>query len=277
MQTQHPQSASPQSTHTQFSPAQFSPTNSPAIRTGLIIGLITFAALTAGVGFGCASHTPKHDSSTIGVFDAIYPRQTQPLKAESLWPIQPQQTRYARASKINGQDTDIGIYKITQNDDHIFVITLENSHESHLKINDDGSYAITRETDHKQNVTVTYDPALIILPASLTPDKPVTQTVHMTVYQRDTDHIRDQGICTNTIQLLADPPQKDHREMSRGVAYLDQKNSPPPTPPSPTPWRSSNKIGRLISNLPTSWSTSKQVISPNTARAWKSSTSKPRP
>lgn len=75
-----------------------------------------------------------------------------------------------------------------------------------LHIDDKGDLLVTEEEDLDENVLVVYEPALRALPAKLVAGQPSTQTVHMTVFNRRTHKVRDEGSCEITVEFVATRP-----------------------------------------------------------------------
>jgi hypothetical protein len=75
-----------------------------------------------------------------------------------------------------------------------------------LHLDDKGDLLVSEEEDLDENVLVVYEPALRALPAKLVEGEPSTQTVHMTVVNRRTHKVRDEGSCDITVEFVATRP-----------------------------------------------------------------------
>lgn len=75
-----------------------------------------------------------------------------------------------------------------------------------LHIDDKGDLLVTEEEDLDENVLVVYQPALRALPANLVAGQPSKQSVHMTVFNRRTHKVRDEGSCEITVEFVATRP-----------------------------------------------------------------------
>jgi hypothetical protein len=75
-----------------------------------------------------------------------------------------------------------------------------------LQIDDKGDLLVTEEEDLDENVLVAYEPALRALPAKLAAGETSKQTVRMTVFNRRTHKVRDEGSCEITVEFVATRP-----------------------------------------------------------------------
>lgn len=74
-----------------------------------------------------------------------------------------------------------------------------------LGFNAEGDVVLTSTITHRERVLTTFDPPLLLLPASIAPGESRTQSVTLTVHPLSRpDDIQDQGPATQTLTLAAD-------------------------------------------------------------------------
>lgn len=79
---------------------------------------------------------------------------------------------------------------------------LEDVRVLHLLSTENGALLLTAEEEYQEAVHVTYDPPLIMLPAYLAMNQPITQRTEMTIVNRSDGSPRDHGWCTHRVELL---------------------------------------------------------------------------
>ena len=138
------------------------------------------------VGCAASRRAPEPDQpATAPTFEPIDGARLLPLEP---WHAQVRITEGGQAGQTRRQ-------QLQRFKDH-WTLTLEGRQRLHLRRDAKGRTVIFREDDFQQNVSVHYEPALVLLPARVTPA--ITeheQQVDVTVRHLDSGQVRDRGTC----------------------------------------------------------------------------------
>lgn len=119
----------------------------------------------------------------------------QPIAATKLFPLSPRQGAFA--VRENGKPPRTVPFQLQKHGDYWILSDPQN--RTYLRQADNGDLVIFREDDARQQVRIDYDPAIVMLPARITPTSRPHGQVKMIVHNLSNGKVRDQGTCDYTI------------------------------------------------------------------------------
>lgn len=120
------------------------------------------------------------------------------VRAEELFTLESRQVRFERS--VGGRTQEV-TFEMSPHDAG-WIWAAEDLRAVQLLPDEDGDIAIAREFEPGEDSDVRYDPALLMLPATLEPNQPATAESRMTVLNAKGDATRAKGTCHVTVELL---------------------------------------------------------------------------
>ncbi|MCX5658939.1 MAG: hypothetical protein NTW19_04365 [Planctomycetota bacterium] len=139
-----------------------------------------------------AATAPARPSVTIAA--------TQPVKGADLFPLRKAAGMYdiTRDDKLTP-----GVpYKLEPDAANGWTLAIGDLRVVNLRLDPDGSVLVTREDELGDNLSVTYTPAIRMLPATLTPSQPQEFDCQLVVRSMKDQSVRDKGDCRYTVEYL---------------------------------------------------------------------------
>lgn len=141
-------------------------------------------------------------SAQAGLLTPVGPLETisaGPFTAEVLFPLD---ARSIEMLVTSDEDKKNVRYTLSPLPGNRWQERMDDGNEAVLARGDDGSLLLISDDQAMENVTVQYEPPMVILPGHLEMGATLSGESVMTVFERGSSRIRDQGTCRYQITLL---------------------------------------------------------------------------
>lgn len=146
----------------------------------------------------------------------------EPIAGARLLPFE-EHTSTVRVLEGPGEGGTLTQRMAEDEDGDRWLLTVDGRQRVHLELGEAGEVLVVREDDFEQNVAVHYEPALVLLPATLERDAVHEQTVEVTVRRLDRGTVRDRGSCDYRLEVGGVGPLNVEAGQLRGYALRQQR------------------------------------------------------
>ena len=161
-------------------------------------GTVRFVIVaTVLASLGCSTRPHAHAYSSLSNPPGL--REPAAIPATELFPLGPRQARF---EFVAGPLTGTTVNYRFEADGNQWRQMLEGLRTVTLHRRDDGAIVIASEQDIEANALVSYDPALVMLPAQVRTSPSVRGRAEMTVRNLNDHSLRAKGTCHYQVQML---------------------------------------------------------------------------